>query len=187
MTIAWAIVVVAALYFLDKHHLLKKSLVAVAILVVLTALCYSAFVGYQKVKKRWEFHQFAKANDCVDLSTRKVHPISESGPYCDFAREELHMRGTPLPIDEYSTPIPQGATSYPGPKAPPRDTILSGKEFLLRRPGSDEYLRAICFDEVSGQVSSGVPSPPLGYQADQVVSTAASGCKGGSILMEEVK
>lgn len=100
MTIAWAIIIVAVLFLLDRHHLLKKALVATGITAGIAALLlavgYAGVLGYQWLRGRWEAHQlaekatrlaeqarwedhqFAQQNDCFDLVTGDVHPINES-------------------------------------------------------------------------------------------------------------
>ncbi len=115
MTIAWAIIIVAVLFLLDKYGLLKKSLITAAILISVIAVGCVGFFGYQWKKGRWEYHQVAQKYECFDPSTREVHPVSDDNQRCSFY-EQLHLKGTPLPFDAYKTPIP--AESSP---APPKD------------------------------------------------------------------
>jgi hypothetical protein len=103
MTIAWAIIIVAVLFLLDRHHLLKKALVATGFAAVLLAVGFAGVLGYKWLWGRWEAHQlveqakqFAAQNECFNPATGKVHPVDESGVACS-GFEEVHQRGTPLP------------------------------------------------------------------------------------------
>lgn len=107
MTLAWAIIIVAVLFLLDRHHLLKKTLVAAGITAGIAALLlavgYAGMLGYQRLRGRWEAHQlteqakqFAAQNECFGLSNGKLHPINEAGVPCSET-EKIHQRGTSLP------------------------------------------------------------------------------------------
>lgn len=116
MTVAWAIIIVAVLFLLDKYRMLKKAVSVATIGIGVMGVGYGSILGYAWAKGRWQDHQFAEANECFDPLTGKAHPIDPNGPFCAFDRgETIHIRGTPLPTsssfaDNYSTPIPQGAT-----------------------------------------------------------------------------
>lgn len=105
MTIGWAIIAVAVLYLLDKHHLLKKALIGVGIIVAVVAVAYVGFWSYQRLEERWEDYRFASRNECYSPSTGKVHPTNSSGPWCE-GDEQVHRRGTPLPGEiERAAPV----------------------------------------------------------------------------------
>ena len=110
MTIAWAIVSVAVLYLLDKHHLLKKTLILAGIVGVVLVVGYAGFLEYQHLKDRWEDYQFARNNECYSPSTGKVHPTNSSEPWCGYD-EQVYQRGIPLPVVEHSTTLPPEATA----------------------------------------------------------------------------
>jgi hypothetical protein len=108
MTIAWAIIIVAVLFLLDKYRLLKKTVIIAAVGIGVVGVGYGGILGYAWAKGRWQDHQFAKANECFDPSTGKVHPIDPNGPYC-LAGETLHTRGTPLPASPVDDFVPNPA------------------------------------------------------------------------------
>jgi hypothetical protein len=107
MTLAWAIIIVTVLLLLHKYHLLKKSLIAAAIIAVVLIVGVVGWIGWHYLDARWEEHennvrvaqsnaQFAKNNECLEPSTGKVRPVNESGsPWCD-TNEAIHERGTPM-------------------------------------------------------------------------------------------
>jgi hypothetical protein len=124
MTIAWAIIVVAILYLLDKHHLMKKALIGAGIIVAVVAVGYVGFWSYQRLKERWEDYKFASSNECYSPSTGKVHPTNSSGPWC-ADDESIHQRGTPLLT---TIPIPTGGDIF--------DQIAPIYEFCRAHPNT---------------------------------------------------
>ncbi len=109
MTLAWAIIIVAVLFLLDKYHLLKKSLIATAVIAIVIIVGVAGWTGWRYLDARWEEHQskvrlakenalFAEKNECLNLYTGKVHPVNEPGSQTD---------------NEYSTPVPNGVTKTP--------------------------------------------------------------------------
>jgi hypothetical protein len=105
VTIGWAIIVVAVLYLLDKHHLMKEALIGVGIMVAVVAVGYVGFRSYHRLEERWEDYKFASSNECYNPSTGKVHPTNSTAPWCVYP-EEPHQRGTPLPGEiERAAPV----------------------------------------------------------------------------------
>lgn len=110
MTIAWAIIIVAVLFLLDRHGQLTKTVRAAVLIAVAVIVGVAVMLGYRWMSEKWQDYHFSKTYDCFNPSTRNVRPTSGNPPYCDsVAGEQLHTRGTPLPPDEYNTPIPDGA------------------------------------------------------------------------------
>jgi membrane protein DedA with SNARE-associated domain len=61
MTIGWAIIIVTAVYFLDKHHRLKKALLMVGMLALLLVAAFTMVVACRWLNERWQAHQFVSA------------------------------------------------------------------------------------------------------------------------------
>jgi hypothetical protein len=105
MTIAWAIVVVAILYSLDKHNLLQKSLFAAVALAAVLAVGYGSWLGYRFLGAEWERHkeerhELAQRSECVNTTTGKAHPVNERGQWCG-AGEQIRTLDAPPPSDEF--------------------------------------------------------------------------------------
>jgi hypothetical protein len=170
MTIAWAIIAVAVLYLLDKHHLMRKALIGAGIIVSVVVVGYVGFLGYQKLEQRWDDYQFAKRNECYSPFTGKVHQTNSSGPWCG-ADEQVQLRGTPHDAahGNDATGLPPGFVPYI-PPAP------SEQQFALKDDTLGESYQTFvahhkdgsCSDEqglanCSGSIA-GVPTISLVYE-----------------------
>ena len=138
MTLAWAIIIVAVLFLLDKYHLLKKSLIVAAIVAVALVVIVIGYFGWQYLDARWAEHQnrvriakenalFAQKNECLNLYTGKVYPVNVPGsqtqrrpatlgPNNAFSNKlpsDMLEVGKPLPPGFTLTPIPPGGFLTP--------------------------------------------------------------------------
>lgn len=135
MTIAWAIIIVAVLFLLDKYHLLKKTLMGVGIVALVLTLGAAAWLGWRYLAGRWEEHRnnvrlikerahFAQTHECLNLYTGQLHPVKESASPADAHQTRQHINARPtdcqtatkpkvgdnaVDVTEW-VPIPQGAT-----------------------------------------------------------------------------
>lgn len=130
MTLAWAIIIVAVLFLLDKYHLLKKTLIAAAIVAIVLIVGLTGWTGWRYLDARWEEHQnrarltkenalFAQKNECLNLYTGKVRPVNEPGSQTEgrpATRGPINTPSNTVPSDLQevgkppgTVPIPQGA------------------------------------------------------------------------------
>lgn len=123
MTIAWAIIIVAVLFLLDKYHLLRKTLIAAAIVAIVLAIGVAGWTGWRYLALRWEEHEnsvrltsekalFVKNNECLNLYTGQVRPVSESKSQTETHTQ--HAQPTePIKVNGNSdwVPIPPGAVA----------------------------------------------------------------------------
>jgi hypothetical protein len=126
MTLAWAIIIVAVLFLLDKYHMLKKSLIVAAIVAVALVVIVMGYFGWHYLDTQWAKHEnkvrsakenalFAQKNECLNLYTGKVHPVNEPGSQIEGQPAALGPNDTPgnnVPSDLREVgkvPIPQGA------------------------------------------------------------------------------
>lgn len=112
MTLAWAIIVVAVLFLLDKYHLLKKSLIWAGIVGLVLILGIGGWFGWHYLAARWEEHEsnvhltnekvlFAQKHECLNLHTGKVHPVKEPGSQTDTSQM---LQNTSLRPTDCQTP-----------------------------------------------------------------------------------
>lgn len=120
MTIAWAIIIVAILFFLHKYQLLGKTLRITEIVTAVIVIGILAWIGWghfatSREQRRWK-EQVARYDDCLNATTGKVHPVAmQSPPWCE-SYESLHRKGAP--IDEW-------ALSSDMPTVPPGDYYVT--------------------------------------------------------------
>lgn len=97
MTLAWAIIVVAVLYLLDKHNLLKKALKIAGIGAGVMAIGVAAVFGCVWLRQEWKDQQLVKQAraewaakyECFDPASAKAHPGNESDQPC-ASQEIIH-------------------------------------------------------------------------------------------------
>jgi hypothetical protein len=97
MTLAWAIITVAVLYLIDKHHLWKKALITAGVLASLYALGLAGLFAYEWLQPKWEAHLWATHHDCFNPSTGEIHAVNSQPKPCQWD-EQVHDRDTPQPI-----------------------------------------------------------------------------------------
>lgn len=136
MTLAWAIIIVAVLFLLDKYRLLKKSLIAAAIVALALIVVVMGYFGWHYLAARWEEHEnrvriakenalFAQKNECLNLYTGKVYPVNVPGSQIQRRPATLGPNNAPSNTPSDST-IPSGHSMTP-PGTLPSDALEVGK------------------------------------------------------------
>ena len=99
MTIGAALVLCTFFFLILKDPTLVGKLLAIAIAVVLLIQVakVAAILGVG-AWDRWSDYQFAQQHDCYDPVTNSVHPVSGSRLSSCREKQEVHQRGTPLPV-----------------------------------------------------------------------------------------
>ena len=122
MTLAWAIIIVAILFLLDKYHLLKKSLIAAALVALALLVIVMGYFGWHYLDTRWAEHEnkvhlakedalFAQKNECLNLYTGKVHPVNEPGSQTETTPQPQFQPGqTVVNHGEWTSTLPGGLT-----------------------------------------------------------------------------
>jgi hypothetical protein len=107
MTLGWAIIIAVVLYLLDKHNLLKKTLkvaglsaAAVASVLLIVIACAYEWNMWTDGWAKWQNHQLAAKYECFNSSSGAVHSVDGDAPWCPAQWEDIHERGTPLPIGD---------------------------------------------------------------------------------------
>ena len=110
MTLAWAVITVAVLFFLHEYKLLGKSLRITGIVTATLIVCVLGWLVWNHFEVSLDQHQanvqFALKNECLDPSTGKVHPVRPSGePWCQ-PNESIHQRGASIDQWAINTELP---------------------------------------------------------------------------------